>query len=77
VTTGGKSAGWRAAICSPQLSSPQDHDDALDVPRAYRIHDPRTGLEVGKGRLPDQVSTAFNSATSGEPRVVLFAAAAQ
>jgi hypothetical protein len=49
---------------------------SLDVPRTYRIYDPRTGLEVGKGRLPNQVPVQFNSGASGEPRVVVFAAVA-
>jgi hypothetical protein len=44
----------------------------LEVPRAYRILDPRTGQEVGKGRLPDSAPAQFNSGSSGEPRVVVF-----
>ena len=47
---------------------------SLEVPRAYRIYDPRTGQEVGKGRLPDQAPIQFNSGSSGEPRVVVFVA---
>jgi hypothetical protein len=44
---------------------------SLDVPRAYRIYDPRTGTEVSQGRLPDKAPTPFNSGSS-EPRVVVF-----
>ncbi len=46
-----------------------------DVPRAYRVYDPRSGAEVGKGRLPDQAPAQFNTGSSGEPRVVVFTAA--
>ena len=45
---------------------------SLDVPRAYRIYDPRSGAEVGKGRLPDKAPAQFNSGSSSEPRVVVF-----
>ncbi len=45
---------------------------SLDVPRAYRIYDPRSGTEVGQGRLPDQAPVQFNSGSSDEPRVVIF-----
>ncbi len=47
---------------------------SLAVPRAYRIYDPRTGAEVGKGQLPEKAPTRFNSGSSGEPRVVVSAA---
>ena len=47
---------------------------SLDVPRAYRIYDPRSGAEVGKGRLPDQAPAQFNSGSPAEPRVVVFVA---
>ena len=47
---------------------------SLEVPRAYRMFDPRTGQEVGKGRLPNQAPVQFNSGSSGEPRVVVFVA---
>lgn len=47
---------------------------SLEVPRAYRIHDPRTGLELGRGRLPDKVPANFHCGVSGEPRVILFLA---
>ena len=46
---------------------------SLDVPRAYRIFDPRSGVEVGKGRLPDRAPAMFSTAVTGEPRVVVFA----
>ncbi len=43
-----------------------------DVPRAYRIYDPRTGHVVREGRLSDAVPASFD-AGSNEPRVVVFA----
>ena len=43
-----------------------------DVPRAYRIYDPRSGAEVGKGRLPDTTPTQVNSGSQKEPRVLVF-----
>jgi hypothetical protein len=43
-----------------------------DVPRSYRIYDPRTGKVVGEGRLPDQIPAPIDSGASGEPRVVVF-----
>ncbi len=46
-----------------------------DVPRPYRIYDPRTGREVSQGRLPDQAPVHFDSGSSSEPRVVVFAEA--
>jgi hypothetical protein len=48
---------------------------SFEVPRAYRIYDPRSGTEVGKGRLPDQAPVQFNSGSPSEPRVVVFSAA--
>jgi hypothetical protein len=45
---------------------------SLDVPRSYRIYDPQSGKEVGKGQLPEQAPVQFNSGSSGEPRVVVF-----
>jgi len=47
---------------------------SLDVPRTYRVYDPRSGAKVGKGKLPDQSRADFSSGSSGEPRVVVFAA---
>jgi hypothetical protein len=47
---------------------------SLDVPRAYRVNDPRTGDQVAAGRLPDQVPVHVESGASGEPRVMIFAA---
>jgi hypothetical protein len=47
-----------------------------DVPRPYRIYDPRTGREVSQGRLPDQAPVHFDSGSSSEPRVVVFTDAA-
>jgi hypothetical protein len=47
---------------------------SLDVPRDYRIYDPRSGAEVGKGRLPDKAPVQFSSGSFGEPRVVVFVA---
>ncbi len=44
---------------------------SLDVPRAYRVYDPRTGVEVGKGRLPDEAPAQFNSGSSAERRVAV------
>lgn len=43
-----------------------------DVPRSYRIYDPRTGKVVGQGRLPDRVPAPIESGANGEPRVVVF-----
>jgi len=48
---------------------------SLEVPRAYRVYDPRSGTEVSKGRLPDQAPVQFNSGSPSEPRVVVFSAA--
>ena len=47
---------------------------SLDVPRAYRVFDPRTGKITGEGRLPDQVPAPIDSGGAGEPRVVVFLA---
>lgn len=44
---------------------------SLDVPCAYRVYDPWTGAEVGKGRFPDKAPTQFNSGSSAEPRVAV------
>jgi hypothetical protein len=48
---------------------------SLDVPCAERMYEPRSGAEVGKGRLPDQAPVQFTSGSSREPRVVVFVAA--
>ena len=42
-----------------------------DVPRAYRIYDPRTGQIVSEGRLSDTVPARFDSGAT-EPRVAVF-----
>jgi len=45
---------------------------SLDVPRAYRIHSPRTGKQLSRGRLPDAPTSNFDTGISGEPCVVIF-----
>ena len=45
-----------------------------DVPRAYRVFDPRTGQVVRQGRLPDDVPAQFDSGSRDAPRVLVFAA---
>jgi hypothetical protein len=44
-----------------------------EVPRAYRIFDPRTGQVVGEGRLNDEATVNVDSGAS-EPRVIVFRA---
>jgi hypothetical protein len=43
-----------------------------EVPRAYRIHSARTGAQLGRGQLPDEPTTQFETGISGEPCVVIF-----
>ncbi len=47
---------------------------SFDVPRAYRIYSPRTGQQVGSGRLADTLQTSFETGISNEPCVVIFRA---
>ena len=46
---------------------------SLDVPRPYRVFDPRSGKEVGSGRLPETVPANVDSGSRKEPRVIVFA----
>ncbi len=43
-----------------------------EVPRPYRVFDPRTGKEVSEGRLPETVSAQAKTGPGSEPRVVVF-----
>ncbi len=43
-----------------------------EVPRSYRIYDPRNGQVVREGRLPDQGTASVATGANGEPRVVVF-----
>jgi len=45
-----------------------------EVPRPYRVFDPRTGKTVGEGRLGDSGRVVARVGAAGEPRVVVFAA---
>jgi hypothetical protein len=45
-----------------------------DVPRAYRVIDPKTGEVVGEGRLPDRETANVNSGSDDQPRVIIFLA---
>ncbi|QDT04032.1 Putative endoglucanase [Rubripirellula lacrimiformis] len=45
-----------------------------DVPRSYRVYDPRTGKVVGQDRLEDKATAQANSGSSGQPRVLVFTA---
>ena len=46
-----------------------------DVPRPYRVFDPRTGKVLSEGRLPETASATAKTGPGGEPRVIVFAAA--
>jgi hypothetical protein len=43
-----------------------------DVPRSYRVYDPRTGEITTRGKLEDVDRAKFNSGASDEPRVAVF-----
>ena len=45
-----------------------------DVPRAYRVIDPKTGQVVGQGRLGDGVTAHVKSGSEDQPRVIVFEA---
>jgi len=45
-----------------------------DVPRPYRVFDPRTGKVLSEGRLPDTATAQVKTGSGGEPRVVVFVA---
>jgi hypothetical protein len=47
---------------------------SLEVPRDYRIFDPKTGRQVGQGQLPQAAPADFHSGSDGDPRVIVFAA---
>ncbi len=57
------------------LYLPEGGDQAIisrDVPRFYRVFDPRNGMVTSEGRLPDTVPAQVNTGPGGEPRVVVF-----
>jgi len=43
-----------------------------DVPRAYRIYDPKTGRVLGRGRLADRPTVWIRTDSTTEARVVVF-----
>jgi hypothetical protein len=43
-----------------------------EVPRPYRVFDPRTGEVLSKGRLPDTTPAQAKTGPGTEPRVVVF-----
>jgi hypothetical protein len=43
-----------------------------DVPRPYRVFDPRTGEVLREGRLPDADRAQADAGSDGEPRVLVF-----
>ncbi|MBX3746126.1 MAG: DUF4038 domain-containing protein [Verrucomicrobiae bacterium] len=47
---------------------------SLDVPRPYRVFDPRTGLVLRHDRLPDTTTAQVHSGSPNEPRVLVFLA---
>jgi len=49
--------------------------NSQEVPRTYRVFDPRTGRVVSEGRLPERESAQAKTGPGGEPRVVVFTAA--
>jgi len=58
------------------LYLPEGGDVAIisrDVPRPYRVFDPRTGKVLSEGRLPDTVPAQAKTGPGSEPRVVVFA----
>jgi hypothetical protein len=60
------------------LYLPEGGDVAIisrDVPRPYRVFDPRTGKVLSEGRLPETVSAQARTGPGGGPRVIVFAAA--
>jgi hypothetical protein len=60
------------------LYLPKGGDVAIisrDVPRFYRVFDPRTGKVLSEGRLPETASAQAKAGPGGEPRVIVFAAA--
>jgi hypothetical protein len=48
------------AICSPE------------VPRSYRVFDPKTGSVLSEGRLPDTLFAQADGVGANEPRVLVF-----
>jgi hypothetical protein len=59
------------------LYLPEGGDTAIisrEVPRPYRVFDPRTGKVLSEGRLSDTVPAQAKTGPGGEPRVVVFAA---
>ncbi len=43
-----------------------------DVPRTYRVFDPKTGKVVGQGQLDDKPTDRANSGSPDQPRVLVF-----
>jgi hypothetical protein len=57
------------------LYLPEGGDTAIlsrEVPRPYRVFDPRTGKVLSEGRLPDTVPAQAKIGPGSEPRVVVF-----
>jgi hypothetical protein len=57
------------------LYLPEGGDAAIlsrEVPRPYRVFDPRTGKVLSEGRLPDTVPAQAKIGPDSEPRVVVF-----
>ncbi|WP_037252824.1 apiosidase-like domain-containing protein [Rhodopirellula europaea] len=45
-----------------------------EVPRSYRVYDPKTGKVMAEGTLEDKETAQAKSDSSGEPRVLVFTA---
>ncbi|WDQ17981.1 apiosidase-like domain-containing protein [Rhodopirellula sp. P2] len=45
-----------------------------DVPRSYRVYDPKTGKVMAEGTLEDKETAQAKSDSAGEPRVLVFTA---
>jgi hypothetical protein len=59
------------------LYLPEGGDVAIisrEVPRAYRVFDPRTGNVLSEGRLPETTSAQAKTGPGNEPRVLVFTA---
>lgn len=59
------------------LYLPEGGDVAIisrEVPRAYRVFDPRTGNVLSEGRLPETTSAQAKTGPGNDPRVLVFTA---
>ena len=45
---------------------------SVEVPRSYRVYDPKSGEVVGEGRLPETTKASVSSGTGDQPRLVVF-----